>query len=172
MSKVTRFIDAVERETENVWLNEPEDIYMLKKGFLPSGAGIYDQYYSVLVMLGGEMRALGIHIFADLLEFSKDPEFDVDILKKMAKRMLKIDVGVISYFGLFHYGKFLEELYGVLEDVSTKEEFKHLIETMFTFTNRYQMWMHQIFPWGVSVFFKQQTPENLEEMKNKIKELN
>ncbi|MFD1708826.1 hypothetical protein ACFSCZ_19305 [Siminovitchia sediminis] len=172
MSKVTRFIEAVEKETENIWLNEPEDIHLLKKGVLLSGAGIYDQYYSVLVMLGGEMRALGIHIFADLLEFSKEPAFDAAMLKKMAKRMLKIDVGVISYFGLFHYGKFLEELYEVLEDVTTKEEFTHLTQAMFTFTNRYQLWMHQIFPWSVSVFFKQQTPENLEEMRDRLNRVN
>lgn len=168
MNKIEDFINSVEKETNRIWINEPEDIYALKKGYLPSGAGIYDQYYSVLVMLGGEMRALGVHIFADLLEFSKQSDFDLEILKIMSKRMLKIDNGVISYFGLSNYGKYLEEFYELIGDIPTKEEFTRLVEVMFTFTNRYQIWMHQIFPWGVSVFFKQQTPETYQETSKKL----
>ncbi|EST53923.1 hypothetical protein T458_21290 [Brevibacillus panacihumi W25] len=166
--KIEDFLTELEKEIEEIWVNEPEDIYALKKGYLPSGAGIYGQYYSVLVMLGGEMRALGIHIFADLIAFSQDPEFDLKHLQTMAKRMLKIDVGVISYFGLARYGRYLSRYHELIEDMESKEEFARVTKSMFTYTNRYQMWLHQIFPWGVSQFFKQQTPETYREISENL----
>lgn len=166
--EVSNFIESVEKETERIWLKEPEDIYNLKKGYLPSGAGIYNQYYSVLVMVSGEVRALGIHIFSDLLEFSGKSEFDLTHLKIMAKCMLKIDIGVISYFGLTLYGRHLEQYYNLIEGFNSKVEFIEATKVMFTYTNRYQMWLHQIFPWGVSTFFKQQTPEKYNEVADKL----
>ncbi|WP_078592632.1 hypothetical protein [Evansella clarkii] len=169
MSKaIYLFKEEIETEIDKIWLKEPEDIYALKKGYLPSGAGIYDQYFSVLVMLGGEMRALGIHIFADLLDLAEHEEFHLSHLKIMVKRMLKIDCGVIGYFGLPVYGSLLNKYYISIDDVETKEEFLEVTQLMFTLTNRYQLWMHQIFPWGVSVYFKQRNPEDYKEVYNKL----
>jgi hypothetical protein len=158
----------IEREIEKIWLDEPYDIYALKKGYLPSGAGIYDQYFSVLVMLGGEMRALGIHIFADLIEFARSSDFTLSQLKIMAKRMLKIDCNVIGYFGLRDYGEILNKFYMLIDDISTKEEFQSILGLMFTLTNRYQIWMHQIFPWGLSMFFKKRDPDYYKTIHSKL----
>jgi len=166
--EVSNFIASVEKETERIWLKEPEDIYSLKKGYLPSGAGIYNQYYSVLVMVSGEIRALGIHIFSDLLAFSRKSEFNLFHLKVMAKCMLKIDIGVISYFGLTLYGRYLDQYYNLIEKLKSKREFMEATRVMFTYTNRYQMWLHQIFPWGVSTFFKQQTPEKYNDVADRL----
>lgn len=170
--KIEEFIITIEEEIDRIWLNEPEDVYALKKGYLPSGAGIYGQYYTVLVMLGGEMRALGIHIFADLLEFSKQPEFELHHLQAMAKRMLKIDCGVISYFGLPMYGKHLNQFYRLIDEIKNKEDFAQTVKVMFTYTNRYQMWLHQIFPWNVSMFFKQQSPDTFRDATQKLQQYN
>ncbi|TMW71188.1 hypothetical protein [Alteribacter natronophilus] len=171
MNEIVTFKKEVEEEITNIWINEPEDIFVLKKGYLPSGAGIYDQYFSVLVMLSGEMRSLGIHAFADLMAFAESPAFQMDQIRIMVKRILKIDCGVISYFGLPKYGGFLNRYYALIDTIETKEEFIDVTRSMFTLTNRYQMWLHQIFPWGISMFFKQKQPDDYKQTYETLKEV-
>ncbi|WP_158736791.1 hypothetical protein [Alteribacillus sp. YIM 98480] len=168
LDKTLKFVEEVEAEIDHIWLEEPHDVFALKNGCLPSGAGIYNQYFSVLVMLSGEMRTLAIHIFADLIDLGKKQEFEMIHLRLMVKRMLTIDCGVIGYFGLPSYANFLDEYYDLVEKVETKDEFLKITKSMFTLTNRYQMWLHQIFPWSLSMFFKQKNPEEYKELYEKL----
>ncbi|WP_408011100.1 hypothetical protein ACJROX_12635 [Pseudalkalibacillus sp. A8] len=168
---ITSLKQEIEKEINKIWLKEPEDIYALSKGYLPSGAGIYDQYFSVLVMVAGEVRSLAIHTFADLLEFARDEEFQMSHLKKMVKRMLKIDCGVIEYFGLSIYGRILNRYNNIVDEFNDKEQFIEITQLMFTLTNRYQMWLHQIFPWRVSVFYKQIHPEEYKKIYENLRSL-
>ncbi|MDR2136807.1 MAG: hypothetical protein LBO68_00840 [Synergistaceae bacterium] len=150
-----RLKEDIERHLEEIWLDEPRDIADVRRGYFPEGAGIYGQYFSVLVMLGGEMRALGVHIFSDLLKFMADENlFSLVQLKKMIWEMLSIDAGVVGYFGLKEYGKLLVRYRELSQTIESKEDLKALTESLFALTNRYQLWMHQIFPWGLSQYFK------------------
>ncbi|NLJ79252.1 MAG: hypothetical protein GX329_07810 [Tissierellia bacterium] len=155
---------VIEKEIEDIWVTEPKDIYNIKNGYLGSEAGVYDQYFTPLVMLSGEVRALGIHTFSSLLDFSEKSEFTLDILKTMTKRMLKIDVGVIEFFGLKKYGRILTSFHDLVDSIEDKEEFKDMITLMFTLTNRYQMWLHQIFPWGYCMHMPKQGPKDYKEI--------
>ncbi|MDR2527780.1 MAG: hypothetical protein LBD04_02005 [Synergistaceae bacterium] len=145
-----------ERHLEEIWLDEPRDVASVRSGRLPSGAGIYGQYFSVLVMLGGEMRALGVHIFSDLLKFMVDEAFTLPLLRKMIWEMLAIDAGVVGYFGLRDYGALLVRYRDISQAIEDREALRQLTESMFSLTNRYQMWMHHIFPWGLSEGFKKE----------------
>ncbi|MBS4024348.1 MAG: hypothetical protein KGZ96_01595 [Clostridia bacterium] len=160
--------EKIKDKIDQIWLNEPFDIYALKNGYIPSGAGINDQYFAVLVMLGGLVRGLGIHTFPQLLEFAKEEDFALKQLKFMTKSLIRVDCGVIEYFGLTSYGKLLKNLYDCIDHVESKDEFTEIINSMFTLTNRYQLWLHQIFPWKLSVFFKKTTPEKLLDTYNKL----
>jgi hypothetical protein len=167
--KISTLRDKITEEIEKIWIDEPHDIYALKNGYIPSGAGVKGQYFTVLVMLGGLVRGLGIHTFPQLLQFAKE-DFTLNQLIFITKSSIRVDCGVIEYFGLTTYGKILKDLYDCIDYVKSKEEFTDIMSSMFTLTNRYQLWLHQIFPWHLSIFFKKTSPDRLLEIHNKLRE--
>jgi hypothetical protein len=153
---------AARGEIERIWLNEPEDVAALRKGFIPSGAGAYGQYFSVLVMLGSEVRGLAIHAFSNLVTFAGSGRYDLAQLKDMAREMLRVTVGVVGYFGLRRFGRILGDFLEHLDEAASVAELQGLFEDLFTLSNRYQMWLHQTFPWHLSVFFPKRTLDQAE----------
>lgn len=165
---VPEFIAYVERQTKEIWLDEPCDIYCIKNGYLGSEAGCDGQYFSPLVMLSGEIRCLGTHVFADLSVFCRREEFTLDLLKTMLRRMISTDVGVIAFFGLRVYGATLKNLDMLVDQIESKAQFEDVIDKMFKLTNRYQMWLHQIFPWGFGKFMPRRSPEQYADIADKL----
>ena len=153
---------AVRLEIERIWLNEPEDVAALRKGFIPSGAGAYGQYFSVLVMLGSEVRGLAIHAFSNLVTFAGSGRYDLAQLKDMAREMLRVTAGVVGYFGLRRFGEILGDFLEHLDEAGSVEEIQGLFDDLFTLSNRYQMWLHQTFPWNLSVFFPKRSQAQVE----------
>lgn len=166
--KLAEFRDRVKMEIEEIWVDEPRDIYFLKKGYAPSGAGIHNQYFTTTVMLSGEMRALGIHVFPDLLKFARSGAFTIDQLRTMTGTMLQIDLGVVAYFGLRKYGDTLKDYEQLIPEIDTVDDYVDITNEMFTLTNRYQLWLHQIFPWHLSIHFPKAEPEKLKQLLNEI----
>ena len=166
--KLGLLLEKIEQHTKDIWAEEPRDIFRIKNGYFPSGAGIKDQYFTTIVMLSGEMRALGIHIFPDLIHYCVQNMVDFPKILNMTKRALQIDLGVISYFGLEEYGILLDEYFEALEEMENMEEYLCITKAMFTLTNRYQLWMHQIFPWYLSVHFPKLDVENTEKLLRQI----
>jgi len=165
---IPQFIESVDRQIQEIWLDEPHDIYCIKNGYLGSEAGCDGQYFSPLVMLSGEIRCLGTHIFADLAVFCGQDGFTLDLLKTMLKTMISTDVGVVAFFGLRVYGETLKNLDKLIEQIESKAQFKEIVDKMFTLTNRYQMWLHQIFPWGFGKFMPRRSPEQYAEIAAKL----
>ena len=151
--KLAALQDEIEEHIQEIWVQEPRDILYIKNGYIQSGAGIKEQYFTTMVMLSGEVRALGVHIFPDLLFYAKSGDYSLEQLIHMTERSLQIDLGVVGYFGLEKYGNLLQKYFEVLECIENKEEYITVTQGMFTLTNRYQLWMHQIFPWYLAVHF-------------------
>jgi len=163
MDTLSELKASIREEIENIWINEPEDVRTIRHGFFPSGAGVYDQYFSVLVMLGGEARSLAIHTFSNLVTFADSGQFDLEQLRYMAKEMLRITSGVIGYFGLNRLGEILTSFLRHIDEVNSITELRDLFADLFTLANRYQMWLHQTFPWHLSIFFPQKTLEKVQD---------
>lgn len=85
-SDLVKLQRAVEKHIDEIWVDEPLDITLLKNGYIKSGAGIKEQYFTTLVMLSGEVRALGIHIFPDLLYHANNATFSLSQLIDMTKK--------------------------------------------------------------------------------------
>jgi len=166
---IPEFITYVENQTKEIWLDEPHDIFCIKHGYLGSEAGCDGQYFSPLVMLSGEIRCLGTHVFADLSVFCRKDEFTLVLLKIMLKQMISTDVGVVAFFGLRTYGETLKNLDALIDKIESKAQFEEVIDKMFKLTNRYQMWLHQIFPWGLGKTMPRRSPEQYAEIAMKMK---
>jgi len=164
MNQIAEFRARVQKHTEDIWVDEPKDIFLIKNGYIPSGAGRANQYFSPLVMLSGEVRALGIQIFPRLLEFARSGKFSLEQLKYMIDSMLRLDCGVIAFFGLREYGDMLVEFRKLSAEIETMEEMSGALEDMFTLTNRYQLWLFHIFPWYLSVHFPKTNRDELQKL--------
>lgn len=154
---------SIREEIERIWTREPEDVCAMRRGLFPSGAGVYDQYFSVLVMVGSETRNLAIHIFSNLVTFSDSGEFSVEQLQFLAKEMLRVTSGVMGFFGLKRLGEILTSFLKHIDEIDSITELRDLFADLFTLTNRYQMWLHQTFPWHLSVFFQKKNLETIQE---------
>ena len=154
---------TIREEIEKIWVNEPDDVAAIRLGFFPSGAGVYNQHFTVLIMLGSEARSLAIHTFSGLIAFADSGKFSLDQLKYLTKEMLRMTSGVMGYFGLRRFGDILDSFLKHLDEVDSITELHDLFEDLFTLTNRYQMWLYQTFPWYLSVLFPKKTPEDAQE---------
>lgn len=163
MDTLSELKTSISEEIENIWINEPEDVRTMRHGFFPGGAGVYDQYFSVLVMVGSEARSLAIHTFSNLVTFADSGQFTLEQLRHMAKGMLRITSGVIGYFGLKRFGEILTSFLKHIDEVDSITELRDLFADLFTLSNRYQMWLHQTFPWHLSIFFPQKTLKKVQE---------
>lgn len=163
MDRAGALKEAVRQETERIWLHEPEEVRALRLGLVASGAGVYGQVFSVIVMLGGEARNLAIHGFSNLVSFAASGRFDLDQLRYLTRETLRVTAGVIGYFGLKRLGGLLGEFLACLDEIDDTETMKALLEEFFTLSNRYQMWLHQTFPWHLAVHFPRRSPQELEE---------
>ncbi|MEW5919861.1 MAG: hypothetical protein AB1796_02695 [Bacillota bacterium] len=160
---VLSLLQEINAELEAIWLTEPPDLQRFRLGLLDTGAGVDNQYFTVWVMLGSEVRNLGVHSLADLRVFAVRQEFTLEMLKMMTRQMTGVGRGVIGYFGLKRYGELLNKFVASLDEVKAREEYCSLLDAMFTLTNRYQLWLHQTFPWYLAVHFPKVTPEQLRE---------
>ena len=162
--KAAEFKAKVSRHIEDIWTQEPRDIYLLKNGYLPSGAGLKDQYFTPMVQLAGEVRGLGINIFPRLLSYCQNGQFSLGQIKLMCEDFLRTDCGVVGYFGLREFGDILCEFRDLIPEIDSLEDMAAILQEMFTLTNRYSLWMHQIFPWYLYVSFPKKHKEEIAEL--------
>ena len=71
--------------------------------------------------------------------------------------MLTILVGVVSYFGLPQLGATLEATRQVAESIKDKGDFSRFVRALFTYVNRYNLWLHHTFPWKLGTLFPKAT---------------
>ena len=162
INDLTELKETIKTEIDAIWTDEPDDVRRMRRGFYPSGAGVYNQYFSVLVMAGSEARNLAIHSFSNLVALSESDNFSLEQLKIMTREMLRLTAGVIGYFGLEHLGMILNSFLNNLGEIETKSELQEIFKDLFTLSNRYQLWLYQTFPWHLSVFFQKNSKEQVE----------
>jgi hypothetical protein len=104
-------------------------------------------------MVSGLVRSLAIAELAPLVRQCDNPIFAVEHLRIMLADMLKITVGVTTFFGLPQLGHTLEAVTATCEQIDSKEDFKEFARALFTYVNRYNLWLHQSFPWRLGALF-------------------
>jgi hypothetical protein len=171
METLSEVKTAINEEIDRIWLSEPEDIRTIRHGFFPSGVGTHGQYFSVLIMVGSETRNLAIHSLSNLVRFADSGQFSLEQLRYIAREKLRVTSNIIGFFGLRRLGEILTCFLEHIDEVDNVRELRELFADLFTLSNRYQMWLHQTFPWHLSMFFRKKTPEQVEEDLSIVKRL-
>lgn len=144
---VQKIIDEIYDEIERVWLDPPAEIVDLHQGRIASRPGSYDQYFSTLVFLNGEVRPLGYCGLNGLLKICRTTGIGVADLKRMTPTFTKTPAEFLGYAGLSTLWRFTQQVLAVLPEVETREQYFALINSLALYANVLNTWNLHYFPW-------------------------
>jgi len=141
------FVRQVYDEIEKIWLEPPTELVAIHEGYIKSGAGSYNQYFSTLVFVNGEVRTLGYLALGGLLKACANPKISLSSLKELMIPFIRTCSEFLGYCGLETLNKFIERAIELTPTLRTKEEFMCLIGALTLYTNRLHGWSLHYFPW-------------------------
>lgn len=78
--------EAIERDIDRIWWDEPEEVTKSKMGIFPSGASVGGQVLGNLFFLVADTQAMGWWTAEPAMKFAfEDPMFTVEHCKRMWK---------------------------------------------------------------------------------------
>ncbi|MBS1677176.1 MAG: hypothetical protein JST08_07305 [Actinobacteria bacterium] len=165
MSKIDDLCADLRAETDKIWLDEPDEIRAMRLGIFESDAGSYGQYFSNLVFVNGDMRALSTWITpAIVLRAASDDRFTLDQCKDVFAWTNLVNVDFLAYCGFVKFGEFIHRIVDAFDEISSKEEFDRVLAEWYAYANRMYLWVHHSFPWGLGTAYPKPSAEDLEFM--------
>lgn len=162
---VTGLIAELEAETERIWLTEPDEIKAMRLGVYTSDAGSYGQYFSNLVFINGDMRALSTWITPAVVVRALDAEdFSLEQCKELFSWVNLVNVDFLAYCGFVTFGEFVHRIVAVFGEIDTKQELAALLNAWYAYANRLYLWVHHSFPWGLGTAYPKLSADDLEFM--------
>lgn len=146
--------EFIEQCTQSIWMDEPDDIKLIRWGIIQGGAGTGQQYFTCMVLLETYTLMLGQRLLYPFLMMSEKAEFSVDMLKSTTKAMICSNFHPTEFLadlGLSQMHEVGEQYFSALDSVSTKEEYAQLTGAFCTYCNRMHRWIHAIFPWNIGL---------------------
>jgi hypothetical protein len=145
----------------------------MKLGIFESGAGSYGQYFSNLVFVNGDMRAVSTWITpAVILRAFDDDRFSLDQCKDLFAWTNLVNVDFLAYCGFTRFGDFVHRIVDAFDEITTKEELGRVLEEWYAYANRMYLWVHHTFPWGLGTAFPKLSLDDLEFMREASKSSN
>ena len=159
----------IESETDRIWMEEPEEIKKLRMGFIDSGAGSYGQYFTTLVFVDGEVRALGYLCYTGILNAIDDPNFELSHIQKLANILLPVCSEFLGYCGLKKVSEFSQRFLDLMNRVETKDGLHELVRSLVLYVNRMHGWIHFYLPWSIGSECRLKTLNDIDDLKLLIK---
>lgn len=145
--------EEIDKETERIWREEPEELRRLRLGIIENDAGSYGQYFTTWDFANGMIRDHSMYTMYPLFRLSKDSAFSLDHLKKLFRAFdpqYSVYLGYSGYRTLDKFGRAFAE---AMETMENKEDFVSLLESYLKYTNKLAAWSFHYFPWGVGALF-------------------
>lgn len=142
-----RFVNQVYDEIEKIWLKPPTELVAIHEGKIRSGAGSYNQYFSTMLFVNGEVRTLGYLALGGLLKACANSKVSLSSLRELIIPFTRTCAGFLGYCGLETLNKFIEQGTELAQTLKTKEEFMYLIGALTLYVNRLHGWSLHYFPW-------------------------
>jgi len=152
----------IDSELERIRMEAPAEVRRMMQGIIDSEAGSYGQYFSTIVFVSGEIRALGIYSARFLLHAVDIRGVTLDQLKSLARMCLPVGAEFMGYCGLKTLMSLTHEVLDCLDGINDSIAFKELIGSYFTYVNRLHLWVHFYFPWEIGVLFPQKKAEDIQ----------
>lgn len=144
---IRKLINQIYDECETIWLTPPKDLLNIHKGNIKSGAGSYDQYFSTMVFVNGEVRQIGYNAFGGLLKAFSNKNISLAVAKELPKPFTEVAAGFLGYCGLEKLQEFTIEALQASKLARTKRELLELYNALCIYANRLHGWSLHYFPW-------------------------
>jgi hypothetical protein len=154
----------IEAKIDEVWIEEPAEVTLIKWGVNRKKAGSGGQYFATLVQLETYTILLGQRTLYSLMLMASKPEFDLPLVKRLTSAFLGETFNPFEFLGdlgLESVESLGQEYLRTFEQVQTKEEYLELTGALFTYVSRMHRWIHFIFPWNIGMAFPQRSPEEV-----------
>jgi len=169
MREVQKLRQEIDAEIKRIWLEEPEEVRKIFAGFIDSGAGSYGQYFTTVVFMDGEVRALGYLVFTGILRALDDPDFDLGQIRKLSQMLVPVCAEFLGYCGLTKVWDFSRRYLDLVDKIESRDELRGLVRSLVLYVNRMHGWVHFRFPWGFGTQFRQKDVEEMINLKDLLK---
>jgi hypothetical protein len=159
--ELSDLVDAIQRETEKIWITPPAELADLHNGIILSGAGSYGQYFSTLVFLNGETRPLGYCALNGLVRLAANDNISLETLREITPNFIRTTAEFLGYCGLNTLWRFTQELIQRLRLIENKGQYLALLGSLALYTNVLNTWNLQLFPWQHGQAYPQLRPSAL-----------
>lgn len=154
---------ALQEETDKIWLTEPDEVKRMRLGVFSSDAGSYGQYFSNMVFVNGDMRAIATWVTPGMvLRSLEDPSFTLEQCQKIFEWVNQLSVDFLAYCGFVKMGEFVHEIIEAYPQMENKEDLLRVLELWYVYANRLYLWVHQVFPWGLGTAFPKPLEDDLQ----------
>lgn len=155
-------IDRLRKETDRIWLTEPLEVKRLRLGVSPLRSGAGGQYFSNMVFVNGDMRALSTWITPGvMLRSLNDESFTLKQCQDLFAWINCVNVDFLAYVGFTTFGTFVHDIVAHFGEMQSKDDFKRVLEVWYPYANRMYYWVHQMFPWGLGAAFPMPSAEDV-----------
>lgn len=152
--ELKELIERIYDECETIWLYPPEDLVKIHKGKIKSRAGSYNQYFSTMVFVNGEVRQLGYNAFGGLLKSFSNSKISLQVAKELPRAFTESAAGFLGYCGLEKLNDFTQKALVVSKKASSKKELIQLYNALCIYANRLHGWSLHYFPWEYGKDYK------------------
>lgn len=154
----------IEAKIDEIWIEAPAEIQLIKWGVNRRKAGSGGQHLSTLVQLETYTIILGQRTLYTLMLLASKPETDIALVKRLTSAFLAETFNPFEFLGdlgLESVETLGQEYLKTFERVQSKEEYIELTGALFTYVSRMHRWIHFIFPWNIGMAFPQRSPEEV-----------
>lgn len=145
--RLQALIDEITAETQSIWLEPPREVVGLFNGNIASGAGAYNQYFSTMVFVNGEERALAYNALGGLLKSCKRSDISLAALQQITPNFVLVPAEFLGYCGLTKLAEFATRMVSLLGDLQSKDEYAVVLSALTMYANKLNGWNLHYFPW-------------------------
>lgn len=143
----------IAKETERIWLTEPEDLKALRMGALANKAGSYNQWWTVIDFANGMIRDFSMYTMYPILKAVMDPIFTLDQAKLLVRTVHPPITDYLRYSNFITLDEFDREFISTLDTMETKEDFIEIYKEYVKYTNKLAAWSYHYMTWEVMALY-------------------
>jgi len=152
--KIDNLVKKIYKECEKIWLSPPKEIIDIHNGFIKSQAGSYNQYFSTMIFVNGELRQIGYNAFGGILKVLTSKNISLMQAKEIPKPFTEIAAGFLGYCGLEKLDNFSQKALKLIKEARSKKEIIEIYRALCMYANRLHGWSLHYFPWKLGQKYK------------------
>lgn len=158
----------IDEKIDQIWIDEPDEIKLIRWGIIRGGAGTGNQYFSTMCLLETYTLLLGQRYLYPFLLMADKDSFTLENIKEITRTCIKDSFNPTVFLGDLglHDIKEIGAAYiEVLDSLETKKDYIELTSAYMTYCTRMHRWVHYIFPWNIGLgAFPQRSPKEMQEI--------